>query len=144
MVEDPKDYRFCGYAAAVAGNALARKGLMSFQGKKSWGESAAAYRLRLFVGGGATRQSGKVVIDKEKIKAVIEQGGELSLGEVLRLRVRHMTDGVVLGSKEFVNEVFELHREKFGAKRKDGARPIRALASIGLNALRGLRVRALG
>ena len=44
----------------------------------------------------------------------------------------------VLGSKEFVNEVFELHREKFGAKRKDGARPIRALASIGLNALRAL------
>ena len=138
LVEDPKDYRFCGYAAAVAGNALARKGLMSFLGKKSWGESAAAYRLRLFVGGGATRQSGKAVIDKEKIKAVIEQGGELSLGEVLRLRVRHMTNGVVLGSKEFVNEVFELHREKFGAKRKDGARPIRALASIGLNALRDL------
>ena len=144
LVEDPKDYRFCGYAAAVAGNALARKGLMSFQKKGSWGESAAAYRLRLFVGGGATRQSGKAVIDKEKIKAVIEQGGELSLGEVLRLRVRHMTDGVVLGSKEFVNEVFELHREKFGAKRKDGARPIRALAAIGLNALRDLRVRALG
>ena len=144
LVEDPKDYRFCGYAAAVAGNALARKGFMSFLGKKGWGESAAAYRLRLFVGGGVTRQSGKVVIDKEKIKAVIEQGGELSLGEVLRLRVRHMTDGVVLGSKEFVNEVFELHREKFGAKRKDGARPIQALASIGLNALRDLRVRALG
>ena len=145
LVEDPKDYRFCGYAAAVAGNVLARKGLLSFLGKKgSWGEGAAAYRLRLFVGGGATRQSGKAVIDKEKIKSVIEQGGELSLGEVLRLRVRHMTDGVVLGSKEFVNEVFELHREKFGAKRKDGARPIRALASIGLNALRDLRVRALG
>jgi len=144
LVEDPKDYRFCGYAAAVAGNALARKGLMSFQGKGSWGEAAAAYRMRLFVGGGATRQSGKVVIDKEKIKAVIEQGGELSLGEVLRVRVRHMSDGVALGSKAFVNEVFALHREKFGAKRKDGARPIRALASIGLNALRDLRVRALG
>ena len=55
-----------------------------------------------------------------------------------------MTDGVVLGSKDFVNEVFELHREKFGAKRKDGARPSRALAAIGLNALRDLRVRALG
>jgi hypothetical protein len=40
--------------------------------------------------------------------------------------------------------VFTLHREKFGAKRKDGARPIRALASIGLMALRDLRVRALG
>jgi REP element-mobilizing transposase RayT len=144
LVEDPKDYRFCGYAAAVAGNALARKGLMSFQKKGSWGRGAAAYRMRLFVGGGAAHQSGKVIWDKEKIKAVIEQGGELSLGQVLRLRVRHMSDGVALGTRAFVNEVFRLHREKFGAKRKDGARPIRALASIGLMALRDLRVRALG
>ena len=144
LVEDPKDYRFCGYAAAVAGNALARKGLMSFQREGNWGACAAAYRMRLFVGGGAAHQSGKVILDKEKIKEVIEQGGELSLGQVLRLRVRHMSDGVALGTRAFVNEVFVLHREKFGPKRKDGARPIRALASIGLTALRDLRVRALG
>ena len=145
LVEDPKEYRFCGYAAAVAGNALARKGLMSLRkDQASWSSCAAAYRVRMFVGAGAAHQSGKAILDKEKIKEVIEQGGELSLGQVLRLRVRHMTDGVVLGSKAFVDEVFTLHREKFGAKRKDGARPIRALASIGLMALRDLRVRALG
>ena len=144
LVEDPKDYRFCGYAAAVAGSALARKGLMSFQREGGWDACAAAYRMRLFVGGGAAHQSGKVILDKEKIKEVIEQGGELSLGQVLRLRVRHMSDGMALGTRAFVNEVFVLHREKFGPKRKDGARPIRALASIGLTALRDLRVRALG
>ena len=144
LVEDPKDYRFCGYAAAVAGNALARKGLMSFQDKPSWAACAAVYRVRLFVGGGAAHQSGKVVLDKEKIKEVIAQGGELSLGEVLRLRVRHMSDGVALGTKDFVNEVFARNRKKFGKKRKDGARPIRALKAFGLTALRNLRVRALG
>ena len=144
LVEDPKDYRFCGYAAAVAGNALARRGLMSFLKKPSWGACAAAYRIRLFVGGGAVHQRGKVVLDKEKIKEVIAQGGELSLGQVLRLRVRHMSDGVALGTREFVNEVFARHREMFGPKRKDGARPIRALATFGLTALRNLRVRALG
>ena len=63
---------------------------------------------------------------------------------MLRLRVRHMSDGVALGTREFVNEVFARHREMFGPKRKDGARPIRALASFGLTALRNLRVRALG
>ena len=145
LVEDPKDYRFCGYAAAVAGNALARRGLMSLRkDPASWAGCAAAYRMRLFVGGGSAHQSGKVILYKEKIKAVIEQGGELSLGQILRLRVRHMSDGVVLGSQAFVNEVFTLHREKFGPKRKVGARPVRALASIGLMALRNLRVRALG
>jgi putative transposase len=55
-----------------------------------------------------------------------------------------MSDGVALGSKEFVNEVFQLDRDEFGPKRKDGARPIRALAAIGLTALRDLRVRAVG
>ena len=44
------------------------------------------------------------------------QGGELSLGQVLRLRVRHMSDGVALGTRAFVNEVFTLHREKFGPR----------------------------
>ena len=144
LVEDPKDYRFCGYAAAVAGNALVRKGLMSFLRQPSWGECAAAYRIRLFVGGGVAHQSGKVVLDREKIKEVIAQGGELSLGQVLRLRVRHMSDGVALGSRAFVNEVFRRHRDRFGPKRKDGARPIRGLAAFGLTALRNLRVRALG
>jgi hypothetical protein len=42
-----------------------------------------------------------------------------------------MSDGVALGSKDFVNKVFQLHREKLGAKWKAGARPIRVLASIG-------------
>ena len=112
--------------------------------RASWSSCAAAYRVRMFVGAGAAHQSGKVILDKEKIKAVIEQGGELSLGQVLRLRVRHMTAGVVLGSKAFVNEVFTLNREKFGAKRKDGARHILALSCIGLTALRDLRVRAFG
>ena len=89
LVEDPKDYRFCGYAAAVAGNALARKGLMSLRkDRASWSGCAAAYRVRMFVGAGAAHQSGKVILDKEKIKEVIEQGGELSLGQVYVTRVR--------------------------------------------------------
>lgn len=34
LVEDPEDYRCCGYAKAVAGNAVARKGLMSRAGRR--------------------------------------------------------------------------------------------------------------
>ena len=56
----------------------------------------------------------------------------------------HRSEGVAIGTKAFVNEVFTLHRDKFGPKRKDGARPIRALSCIGLTALRDLRVRAFG
>ena len=46
LVADPKDYRFCGYAAAVAGNRLARKGLMSIQNGAHPGGMAALNQAR--------------------------------------------------------------------------------------------------
>ncbi|MEN9777848.1 MAG: hypothetical protein RJB04_1603, partial [Verrucomicrobiota bacterium] len=63
---------------------------------------------------------------------------------VLRLRIRHLSDGVVLGSKEFVDAVFERYRERFGPRRRNGARPIRAVPLPGLMALRDLRVDVVG
>ena len=53
MVEDPKDYRCCGYASALAGNALARQGLLSCKLGANWDAGAAAYRMRLFGRGGS-------------------------------------------------------------------------------------------
>jgi putative transposase len=144
IVDDPKDYRFCGYGAALAGHELARTGLMSFHGSGQWKEVSGQYRQRLFVGAGVSGASHKAVLDPEQIKAVLKAGGQLGLGQVLRLRIRHMSDGLVLGSRGFVNEVFALHRDKFGRKRKDGARPIRGVPLPGLSVLRDLRVNAIG
>jgi hypothetical protein len=45
--------------------------------------------------------------------------------ELMLCRVRYLTDGMIFGSKAFVNEVFANHREHFSAKRKDGARRMR-------------------
>ena len=144
LVEDPKDYRFCGYAAALAGVTLARNGLMSFGDRKTWKEWAAWYRMRLFVGAGTVHQAGKHALSHERIDAELKRGGHLSIPELLRLRVRYFRDGLALGSKVFLEEVFREFREQFGPKRKTGARPIRALARAGLMALRDLRVNALG
>ena len=64
--------------------------------------------------------------------------------DYLRLRVRYFTDGAVIGSREYVNEVFTSLRERFGAKRRTGARLMRGLASEEkLYALRDLRVQPL-
>ena len=144
MVGDPKDYRFCSYAAALAGNKQLQAGIMSFEKEKKWEEAAKSYRMRLFVGAGVSGNSGKATMNREKIKEVLDKGGELSLGETMMLRIRHMTDGVAIGTKGFVNEIFVQHREKFGAKRKEGARSIGVLAKLGLSALRDLRVNAVG
>ena len=144
LVQDPKDYRFCGYAKALAGNEVLRKGLMSCLKPGEWSEAAAEYRRSLFVTAESSRRSDKVALDRETILAELKRGGELSLGQMLRLRVRHLTDGVVLGSREFVNEVFIQHREKFGSRRKDGARRIRGAPLPGISVLRDLRVRVVG
>jgi len=144
LVEDPKDYRFCGYAAALVGASAIRKGLMSFLEPKEWSEAAAEYRRLLFVTGGSANRSDKRILDPEVIRAELAPGGELGLGQVLRLRIRHFTDGVFLGSKAFVNEMFVRHRERFGAKRKDGVRPIRGVPLPGVRVLRDLRIDAVG
>jgi len=63
---------------------------------------------------------------------------------MLRCRVRYFTDGAVIGSKAFVNEVFTSARERFSGKRKDGARRMRGSGAPGSGVLwsvRDLRVR---
>lgn len=46
----------------------------------------------------------------------------MAMGIMLRCRARYLTDGAVIGSRAFVEEVFEESRERFGPNRKDGAR----------------------
>lgn len=144
LASDPKDYRFCGYAAALAGDRSLRRGLLSCLEANDWDRAAADYRLLLFVTGGATVQPGRQAVERESIRTELARGGQLSVGEILRLRIRHFTDGVALGSKDFVNGVFARYRDRFGPRRRDGARPIRGAQLSGLRVLRDLRVDALG
>ena len=50
---------------------------------------------------------------------------EMKTAEMLMHRVRYFSDGAVIGSKAFVNEVFVRARERFSEGRKDGARKVR-------------------
>jgi hypothetical protein len=44
---------------------------------------------------------------------------------LLRSRVREFSEGLVLGSQAFVDEVFQANRRFFGENRKEGARRMR-------------------
>jgi hypothetical protein len=46
----------------------------------------------------------------------------LSLGDLVGGRVGEFSEGLVMGSQAFVEEVFQANRTFFGAKRKEGAR----------------------
>ncbi len=144
LVKDPKEYRFCGYAAALNGGAAMRRGILSFLVETNWAKGVAEYRALLFGTGGSANRSEKGALEPAAIKAELAGGGELGLSQVLRLRVRHLTDGVILGSQDFVNEMFIQHRDRFGAKRKKGARPIRGVPMPGISVMRDLRVNAIG
>jgi hypothetical protein len=100
LVEDPKDYRFCGYGEAVGGGKSAREGLQIVD------STLAGYRQTLF-GAGAEEKEGKIPIPREMAVEVLAENGKLPLAVVLRCRVRYFTDGLVLGSERFVREQLE-------------------------------------
>ena len=157
VVADPKDYRWSGYGEAVAGKKLARRRLArmhertrSYAGRASpkvtWSELAPRYRMHLFgkgerrLGDGHTGRGAKPGIDSATVDEVVEgQKGGLALHQVLRCRVRYFTDGAIFGGEAFVEKVFQGHRQRFGAKRKNGARPMRGADWQGLATLRDLR-----
>ena len=68
----------------------------------------------------------------------------MPIAEALRHKIRYFTDGVVIGSAEFINRIFERERHRFGPKRKDGARRMRGADFGPLRVLRDLRLRAFG
>jgi REP element-mobilizing transposase RayT len=145
LVQDPKDYRWCGYAEAVAGRESARAGLASFHASTDWAQVGREYREVLLVTSGTAGRSGKGVLEPEAIRRELQREGVLTLGQVLRLRVRYFTDGVVLGSRNYVNGVFAQYRDRFGPRRRSGARPLRGLAALReLTTMRDLRVDTVG
>jgi len=113
------------------------------------GDVALEYRKILLAGAGErveerVEQSGamksivkrkgltKEQLDAEKqrlLEAEEKRMGEIPFGRMLRCRVRYFTDGAVIGSRDFVNAVFSSARERFGPRRKDGARSMRGSGS---------------
>jgi hypothetical protein len=71
-------------------------------------------------------------------EAVREKGGALSRVEMLRHRIRLFVDGPAIGTREFRDEVFREAPERFGPRRRSGARKIRG-CDTPLHALRDLK-----
>ena len=157
MVEDPAEYRWSSYGEAIGGGGKgngrkARAGLvraiMAEKGYEAdarhWaGKVSREYRMLLLQEGMEKTEDvetkegdleTKVVkkgVKAEHAAAEIDRlssGRNVSLARMLRWRVRYFTDGVVIGSRGFVNEMFEKCRDRFGPKRKDGARKLRGKA----------------
>ena len=104
LVEDPKDYRFCGYSEAVAGFVEAKKGLIqiwSDHGAKRIDSALRAHRSLIF-GKRASEPGLSEMTRKRALKVLELEDGQLPKAVMLRCRVRYFTDGAILGSAEFV------------------------------------------
>ena len=167
MVKDPAEYRWSSYGEALGGGPKgngkkAREGLvracMGHQGAgfdvERWRDTSRIYRRTMGLALG--RKSGRAAVENGVARPQMNTAealgatdngtvlSDLGMAAMLRCRVRYFTDGAVIGSKEFVNEAFAGARERFTAKRKDGARAMRGSGSAAKGTLwsvRDLRVR---
>ena len=79
----------------------------------------------------------------QEVDEVIRMGGHLGFYEAMRCRVRYFTDGCVLGCRAFVEGFFGKNRERFGSRRKSGARDLRGVEIPWLFTVRDLRRAAI-
>lgn len=141
LVDDPRNYRYCGYGEAVAGLKSARQGIskiiQSLGHDSSWRKIVANYRMHLFSSGENTEKGAG--FSSEEVKKTQKEGGELNRKELLLCRVRYFSDGVALGSRSFIENVFDNNRQLFSERRENGARKMRGGDWGGLFSLRDLK-----
>ena len=173
MVDDPALYRWSSYGEAMGGGAKgtgakARAGLVrAFGAHLGWsadarhwtGRVSKEYRI-LLLGEGQEKTCEVQDAEGKTVEKVVRKGiapavaeeemkrligcSDLPLSQVVRYRIRYFTDGAVLGSRGFVDEIFKTCRERFSERRKDGARPLRGSGTAAKGVLwsaRDLRVR---
>jgi REP element-mobilizing transposase RayT len=154
IVEDPKDYRFCGYAEAVAGAKLAKEGLL-----RIWKERVAdgtdviplrecalhAHRMLIFGKGSSPwTHKGKLIDQKKALKVMNEEQGQLPKAAALRCRVRYFTDGAILGSAEYVRGFTDLWQIERNRKYPPKVHAMKGANWGNLTTIQGLRRQVFG
>lgn len=85
-------------------------------------------------------ESKGLVLDRKKVAKVIEeQDGVLPRAAVLRCRVRYFSDGVILGSSEYVRSFANSVQRDLRRKRPPKVNPLRGAAWGDVAVLQGLR-----
>ncbi len=138
ITTDPADYRFCGYAEAVTGAERAREGIRSLMPRKpeSWGIVQAEYRRLLYAVGEET--SVRQGFTRDEVSEVEAQKGEIPSGVALRGRIRYLSEGVIVGSRPFIDGWLANNRWRFGKRSLSNGseRRLPDIAGLGLHSVR--------
>ncbi len=139
LVKDPKDYRFSGYGEACANRTDAKAGVMEILGESDWYSALNAYRLVLFGKGGQSKALDKQSVDSRKVDAVLSGKAKFTRLELLRCRCRYFTDGLIIGSKAFVEDYYNKNFQHLSESRPSGSRKMRGVEMDELMVFRDLR-----
>ncbi len=146
IVDDPKDYRFCGYAEAIVGESLAKKGLIHIwadHGAKRIDSALKAHRMLIF--GKRASESGLTAAKRNQALKVLEkEDGCLPKATILRCRVRYFTDGAIFGSKEFVHGFARAWQMEKGRKHPPKVNALRGADWGDLSVIKGLKRQVFG
>jgi hypothetical protein len=155
LVKDPARYRWSSYGAAMGGDKEARAGLKSIVATVDRGQLhdlqggrwLAKYRIWLFGKAEEIKdeRTGRVLrkgMSREAVTTILKQGGKPTLAELLRCRLSYMTRSGALGTKAFIETLFEAQRWRFAPDRQQGAKTPRGGDATweGLRVLRAPRV----
>lgn len=114
MCDDPARYEWCSFheACTAESSAASRQHYMAIYGCDNW-ETAKSMHI--------DRMQHLELIRKAKERKY-KATGEMEASDHYRMRA--FTDGVVLGSKAFINSIFGSNRSLFPASRKEGAKKV--------------------
>lgn len=106
LCRDPKDYRFSSYAEAVSGKNKAQTGIAQACGVNDLRQAMAQFRQFLFRLGRMKKRDGTgATIDKQRTEKVEAEQGQLSPIDLWQARARFFTDGVAIGSSEYLQQL---------------------------------------
>jgi len=152
IVQDPKDYRFCGYAEAVAGSASAGGGLHRIW--RAYADGSERHQLtvneaqrmhRELIFGHRAADPGLPEPDRQQaLKVLQKKNALLPRATVLRCRVRYFTDGAILGSQEYVRSFVHIWQMQKGRKNPPKVNQLRGSDWKGMACIQGLRQSLFG
>jgi len=125
IVEDPTEYRWCGYGEAAAGGRLARDGLrllvfeffsqymredLAAEATAKWSDAVLVYRWMMFLDGEENFRNlakGRAGIPHAKVLQALAESGEFDEMELRfhKDRMRQFTEAMAMGGDEFVDAV---------------------------------------
>lgn len=129
LVDNPRIYRFCGIADAMNGNSAAQKGVRIIVDAgdviSDWNHISTHYLEHVLMYNEMRKTPKQLYIDYDTLHEKIRNKLPLTEFERLMCHSRYFSDGCIIGSKPFVEQFFNEHREQFGDRRLDGARKVK-------------------